>query len=69
MINPADLMKTHISGIINHGENKFNTYIDVGQYQHDPNLTVNLLIKTLLKIAARQVGINLCILSIVLTIT
>lgn len=47
-INVGDLMKCHITGVLNHGEDKFNTFIDYNQYSHDPNLTINVILKTLL---------------------
>ncbi|XP_053381316.1 uncharacterized protein LOC123543812 [Mercenaria mercenaria] len=54
IINHADLLKTHVSGIVNHGQGKFSTYVDFNQYPHDPNLTINLILKTLKKVAEEQ---------------
>ena len=50
-INTCALLKTHITGVIDHGQNKFTTYVDIGQYRHDPNLTLNILMKKLLDLA------------------
>ena len=56
VINPADLLKTHITGVINHGFNEFTTFLDYGQYPHDPNLVLNVLLRTLLRTASKQVS-------------
>ncbi|XP_053381351.1 uncharacterized protein LOC123565970 [Mercenaria mercenaria] len=50
-INGADLLKTHITGVINHGHGGFHTYVDVNEYPHDPNLTINIILKTLKRTA------------------
>ncbi|XP_053391842.1 uncharacterized protein LOC128554598 [Mercenaria mercenaria] len=47
-INGADLLKTHITGVINHGHGGFHTYVDVNEY---PNLTINIILKTLKRTA------------------
>ncbi|XP_060568789.1 uncharacterized protein LOC132727367, partial [Ruditapes philippinarum] len=47
-MNAADLLKTHVTGIINHGHGGFHTFVDICQYSHDPNLTLNVLLKTFL---------------------
>lgn len=51
----ADLLKTHVTGVINHGHGGFHSYIDINEYQHDPNLTINVILKTLKDVADRQV--------------
>jgi hypothetical protein len=47
-MNAADLLKTHVTRIINHGHGGFHTFVDICQYSHDPNLTLNVLLKTFL---------------------
>ncbi|XP_052212296.1 uncharacterized protein LOC127831367 [Dreissena polymorpha] len=47
----ADLLKTHVTGVINHEHGGFHTFIDLNEYPHDPNLTINVLLK-MLKITA-----------------
>ncbi|XP_053378700.1 uncharacterized protein LOC128548244 [Mercenaria mercenaria] len=43
-------MGTHITGVLSHGHNLFMNYVDLLEYPHDPNLTINILLKSLLKI-------------------
>ena len=50
-----DLLKTHITGVIDHGHNYFQTYVDVGQYPHDPNLTINIILRALQRAAEMSV--------------
>ncbi|XP_061193023.1 uncharacterized protein LOC133201246 [Saccostrea echinata] len=49
-VNSADQLKTHISGVIAHGQNEFFTFLDIGQYPHDSNLTINIILQILFKI-------------------
>lgn len=58
IINPADLLKTHITGVIDHGRNHFLTFVDVGQFPHDPNLTINIILRALKKHSDASVSIN-----------
>jgi hypothetical protein len=62
-VNPADLLKTHITGVINLGMGGFHTYIDVNEYPHYPNLTLNVLLKALKKAAERNVSCVILIFS------
>lgn len=55
-INAGDLMKCHITGVLNHGEKKFHTFVDYNQYSHDPNLTVNVILKVLWWTASKKVS-------------
>lgn len=43
-VNPADQLKVHISGVIAHGQNEFLTFLDIGQFPHDFNLTNNIIL-------------------------
>lgn len=58
-VNPADQLKTHISGVIAHGQNEFITFLDIGQFPHDSNLTINIILQTLFKINNMMVTITL----------
>lgn len=58
-VNPADQLKTHISGVIAHGQNEFITFLDIGQFPHDSNLTINIILQTLFKINNMTVNITL----------
>jgi hypothetical protein len=46
-VNAADLLKTHITGVISHGHGGFHTFTDFNQFPHDPNLTINIILKML----------------------
>lgn len=48
-VNPADQLKTHISGVIAHCQSEFLTCFDIGQFPHDSNLTINIILQTLFK--------------------
>ncbi|XP_060583861.1 uncharacterized protein LOC132740023 [Ruditapes philippinarum] len=50
-INPVDLLKTHITGVISHGHGGFHTFTDFNQFPHDPNLTITVILKMLLNTA------------------
>ena len=63
-INPSDLLKTHITGVINHGLDHFNTYVDFNQIPHDPNLTINILLQSLEKSAKELVSNKMFISSV-----
>ena len=56
VVKPSGLLKTHKTGVISDGHDMFSTYIDFGQYAHDLNLTMNILLKTLLRIAKQEVS-------------
>ncbi|XP_078695058.1 uncharacterized protein LOC144923998 [Branchiostoma floridae x Branchiostoma belcheri] len=47
----TDLMKVHVSGIISHGHGIKATFTDVFEYNHDSNLTINLLLKMLYRLS------------------
>ncbi|WAR14225.1 hypothetical protein MAR_004330 [Mya arenaria] len=46
-IDLVGFIKTHISGVINHGKDKFTTYIDINEYTHDANLVMNILLRVI----------------------
>ncbi|XP_053407037.1 uncharacterized protein LOC123566018 [Mercenaria mercenaria] len=50
-INPAAMLKTHITGVISHGHGMFASFLDILQYPHDPNLTINVILSVLQKIS------------------
>ena len=54
-MNPALLLQTHITGVISHGHDRFLTYVDICQYQHGSNLSINVILKTLLHLSKHQV--------------
>lgn len=56
-VNAADQLKTHISGVIAHGQNEFYTFLDVGQYPHDSNLTINIIIMVLFRLKDKMVSV------------
>ena len=41
------ILKTHVQGVINHGQNRFFPFIDINEYCHDANLVVNTVLKVL----------------------
>lgn len=57
IINPANLMKTHITGVLSHGHGMLSTFLDLMQYPHDPNLTMNIILKMLWKIVDLKVSV------------
>lgn len=56
IVNAADLLKTHVTGVINHGHGGFRSFIDINEYPHDPNLTINMILETLKETANRYVS-------------
>ncbi|XP_074653607.1 uncharacterized protein LOC141907763 [Tubulanus polymorphus] len=50
-MSAAEVLKTHVTGVISHGHNFRKCYVDVLQYKHDSNLTINILVKTLWKLS------------------
>ncbi|XP_052218113.1 uncharacterized protein LOC127835717 [Dreissena polymorpha] len=48
-LNPVDLLHTHVTGVLSHGHGSFHAYVDIGEYPHDPNLTINIILKELLR--------------------
>ena len=42
-----DLLKTHVTGVLLHGQQESLTFVDICQYSHDSNLTINILMRTL----------------------
>jgi hypothetical protein len=56
-MNATDLVPTHITGVICHGLFDFWTYVDIKEYKHDSNMTMNLLLKTLFKVKQKMVSI------------
>lgn len=54
-INPAEMLMTHITGVIAHGQSKLFTFLDLNQFKHDSNLTISILLKVLSEIAEEKV--------------
>jgi len=48
---PSHFFKTHITGVMSHGDESSFHFIDCHEWGHDSNLTVTLLIKSLAKVA------------------
>ncbi|XP_052213079.1 uncharacterized protein LOC127831989 [Dreissena polymorpha] len=48
-LNPVDLLHTHVTEVLSHGHGSFHAYVDIGEYPHDPNLTINIILKELLR--------------------
>ena len=50
-MTPNDTLKTHITGVISHGHpqpgGKIFKFLDLNQYPHDSNLTINCLLRVL----------------------
>ena len=40
-------LKTHVQGVINHGQEKFYTFADINEYCHDSNMVMNVLLKVI----------------------
>ncbi|XP_052820902.1 uncharacterized protein LOC128246640 [Mya arenaria] len=55
-ISNVDLLKTHVTGVINHGNGGFHSYVEINQFPHDPNLTINILLRALKKSADKQMN-------------
>ncbi|CAC5375163.1 unnamed protein product [Mytilus coruscus] len=54
-VTSADKVSSHITGVIAHGQNRFKTFLDLCQYPHDSNLTLNILLFVLEEIS-RMMG-------------
>ncbi|XP_062566153.1 uncharacterized protein LOC134228510, partial [Saccostrea cucullata] len=46
-LDVANLLSTHIQGVINHGLEKFTKYLDINEYAHDSNMVINTILKEL----------------------
>ncbi|XP_030834677.1 uncharacterized protein LOC115921382 [Strongylocentrotus purpuratus] len=46
-INDLDLLKTHVTGVLLHGQQESLTFVDICEHKHDSNMTINVLLKTL----------------------
>ena len=46
-LNLGELLQTHITGAISHGHERRMTFIDIMEYPHDSNLSINILLKVL----------------------
>jgi len=55
-INPSEMLKTHLTGVIAHGQKKFYAFLDLCQYKHDSNMSINILLKVLQKISQEKVS-------------
>lgn len=55
-MNGGDLLKTHLTGVIAHGQRRFWGFLDLLQYPHDSNMTINTIIRVLHQIAQSMVG-------------
>lgn len=54
-MNMADLLTTHLNGVIAHGQRTFRGFLDIGQYPHDANLSINTLLRVLNELAVSMV--------------
>lgn len=54
-LDMANLLSTHIQGVINHGLDKFTKYVDINEYAHDSNMVMNTVLKELYS-ASLQMG-------------
>jgi hypothetical protein len=45
-VDPSSFLKTHVQGVLNHGQKTFDTYLDLNEYCHDSNLIMNVLLRT-----------------------
>ncbi|WAR30311.1 hypothetical protein MAR_032853, partial [Mya arenaria] len=50
-LSAADLLKTHITGAICHGHGGMYSFLDINQFLHDPNLTIDIILRVLEKTA------------------
>ncbi|XP_052275699.1 uncharacterized protein LOC127875011 [Dreissena polymorpha] len=48
-LHAVDLLHTHVTGVLSHGHGGFHAYVDINEYPHDPNLTINIILKELLR--------------------
>ncbi|XP_052787711.1 uncharacterized protein LOC128222654 isoform X2 [Mya arenaria] len=48
-LSAADLLKTHITGAICHGHGGMYSFLDINQFPHDPNLTIDVILRILEK--------------------
>ena len=53
-----DLLHTHVTGVLSHGHGSFHAYVDIGEYPHDPNLTINIILKELLRQAKASESVS-----------
>ena len=58
-LHAVDLLHTHATGVLSHGHGGFHAYVDINEYPHDPNLTINIILKELLRQAKANVS-NVC---------
>ena len=47
----SSFLRTHVTGVLSHGDGKAFAFIDKLEWPHDSNLTINILVNVLLKTA------------------
>jgi len=52
----ANLLHTHIQGVINHGLGRFAKYIDKKEYCHDSNMVMNTVMKEIYQASIMMVS-------------
>lgn len=57
-LDMANLLSTHIQGVINHGLDKFTKYVDINEYAHDSNMVMNTVLKELYSASLQMVNLN-----------
>ncbi|XP_062576087.1 uncharacterized protein LOC134237971 [Saccostrea cucullata] len=45
-VDPNSFLKTHIQGVLNHGLESLDLYVDINEYMHDANLVMNIILKS-----------------------
>jgi len=45
----SSFLRTHVTGVLSHGDGKAFAFIDKLEWPHDSNLTINILVNVLLK--------------------
>ncbi|WAR29886.1 hypothetical protein MAR_003454, partial [Mya arenaria] len=57
-LSAADLLKTHITGAICHGHGGMYSFLDINQFPHDPNLTIDVILRILEKTVTTNVHLS-----------
>lgn len=52
----SEILKTHITGVLDHSRGRFETYLDINQFPHDPNLTINIILQALKRTVTANVS-------------
>ena len=51
----GEMVKTHVQGVLIHNHSEVDAYVDLCEYPHDCNLTINTMMRSLHKIANKGV--------------